>query len=113
MNNVVDVEIRFNSEGLCHHCERYDATHQDRLFHNQPEKLQDLIANIKERSGKKYDCSIGVSGGVDSTYVALLTKQYGLRPLAVHLDNGWNSEVAVSNIYKCMENLGLIYTLKF
>ena len=53
MNNMVDVEIRFNSEGLCHHCERYDAMHQDRLFHNQPEKLEELVANIKERSGKK------------------------------------------------------------
>jgi len=106
MNNTVDVEIKFNSEGLCHHCERYDETHEDRLFHNQPEKLQELIADIKRKGrGKKYDCLIGVSGGVDSTYVALLTKQYGLKPLAVHLDNGWNSEVAVSNIYKCMNRL--------
>jgi N-acetyl sugar amidotransferase len=108
MNNAIDVEIRFNADDLCHHCQRYDATHQDRLFHDQPEKLEQLIKTIKRKGrGRQYDCLIGVSGGVDSTYVALLTKQYGLRPLAVHLDNGWNSEVAVSNIFKCMKGLDI------
>ena len=52
----------------------------------------------KHGEGKQYDCIIGVSGGVDSTYTAWLVKQFGLRPLAVHLDNGWNSELAVKNI---------------
>jgi len=57
--------------------------------------------------GKPYDCVIGVSGGVDSTYVAWLVKGLGLRPLAVHLDNGWNSELAVANIEKTLKTLGI------
>jgi N-acetyl sugar amidotransferase len=56
---------------------------------------------------KKYDCVIGVSGGVDSTYVAMLVKELGLRPLAVHLDNGWNSELAISNIRNVLQKLGI------
>jgi N-acetyl sugar amidotransferase len=61
--------------------------------------------------GRDYDCLIGVSGGVDSTYVAYLTKKYGLRPLAVHLDNGWNSELAVKNIELTLSRLGIdLYT---
>ena len=60
---------------------------------------------------KRYDCVIGVSGGVDSTYVAWLVKDLGLRPLAVHLDNGWNSELAVANIEKTLKTLGIdLYT---
>ena len=51
----------------------------------------------------RYDCVIGVSGGVDSTYAAYLTKKLGLRPLAVHLDNGWDSELAVANIEKVLK----------
>jgi len=59
----------------------------------------------KAGNAKKYDCVIGVSGGVDSTYVAYFVKTLGLRPLAVHLDNGWNSELAVSNIKFVLEKL--------
>jgi N-acetyl sugar amidotransferase len=63
-----------------------------------------LINDIKKRSkGKKYDCILGVSGGVDSTYLAILSKQWGLNPLLVHFDNGWNSELAVENINKIIK----------
>jgi GMP synthase PP-ATPase subunit len=67
---------------------------------------------IKKASiGKKYDCLIGVSGGVDSTYTAFLVKQLGLNPLAVHFDNGWYSELAVNNIQKTLEILKIdLYT---
>ena len=56
--------------------------------------------------GKRYDCLIGLSGGVDSTYVAWLAKQHGLRPLAVHLDNGWDSELAVKNVENIITRCG-------
>jgi len=71
------------------------------------------VARIKaDGRGKKYDCLIGISGGVDSTYVAYLVKQLGLRPLAVHLDNGWNSELAVKNVENIVTRLGYdLYTL--
>ena len=64
-----------------------------------------------EGEGKEYDCLMGVSGGVDSTMVAYTAKQHGLRPLAVHFDNGWNSELAVANIERALEKLEIdLYT---
>jgi N-acetyl sugar amidotransferase len=109
-----DPEIRFNSEGICSHCLRYDQELPKRVFKGleAQSKLELLIRRIKE-DGKQneYDCIIGVSGGVDSTYVAYLSKQLGLRPLAIHFDNGWNSELAVSNIEKTLDKLGIdLYT---
>ncbi|MDB6129920.1 MAG: N-acetyl sugar amidotransferase, partial [Verrucomicrobiales bacterium] len=66
-----------------------------------------LIRQIKEAGrGRQYDCLVGVSGGVDSTYVAYIAKREGLRALAVHLDNGWNSELAVKNIENIVTRLG-------
>jgi N-acetyl sugar amidotransferase len=71
-------------------------------------RLEERISAIKRAGkGREYDCVIGVSGGVDSTYVALLCKEHGLRPLAVHLDNGWDSELAVKNIHNCLERLDI------
>src|SRR6202012_1137028 len=76
-------------------------------------KLAGLVQKIKsDGKGKAYDCLIGISGGVDSTYVAWLVKQQGLRPLAVHLDNGWDSELAVKNVENIITKLGFdLYTL--
>lgn len=71
-------------------------------------ELPRLIRTIKKSGrGKKYDCVIGTSGGTDSTYMLYLAKQYGLRPLAVHFDNGWNSEIAVRNIQRSTEKLNI------
>ena len=74
--------------------------------------LAELVERIKrEGRGRPYDCIIGVSGGVDSTYVAYIAKQYDLRPLAVHMDNGWDSELAVKNIEETLKRLGIdLYT---
>jgi hypothetical protein len=71
-----------------------------------------MVKKIKAAGkGKDYDCIIGVSGGVDSTYTAWLVKELGLRPLAVHLDNGWNSELAVKNIENILSKLDIdLYT---
>lgn len=110
MNDRVDMEIRFDDQGLCHHCLRYDKTLSSRVI-DGPEgrqRLEKIVDKIK-RDGKrkKYDCVIGVSGGVDSTYVAYWVKKLGLRPLAIHFDNGWNSELAVSNIANVLKKLDI------
>jgi len=109
-----DPDITFNDEGVCNHCKRYEAQLSTRVYHGEEasSRLATLVSSIKNAGkGKEYDCIIGVSGGVDSTYVAYLTKQLGLRPLAVHFDNGWNSELAVSNIEKTLEKVGIdLYT---
>jgi N-acetyl sugar amidotransferase len=83
---------------------------QERMLtqEQRDQALQTLVNNIKkEGKRKKYDCIIGVSGGVDSTTVAYTVKKLGLRPLAVHFDNGWDSELAVCNIQKTLEKLSV------
>ncbi|MEZ4731755.1 MAG: N-acetyl sugar amidotransferase [Caldilineaceae bacterium] len=109
-----DPEIEFDAEGLCHHCRTYEELAKTHILPDAQRKqaLDQLIIDIKQKgAGKNYDCIIGVSGGVDSTYLAYLVKQQGLRPLAVHMDNGWNSELAVSNIEKVLKKLDIdLYT---
>lgn len=105
-----DPDITFDAEGVCHHCRRYDALVATRVFDGALGKarLDELVAEIGAAGrGKAYDCVIGVSGGVDSTFVALTVKKLGLRPLAVHLDNGWDSEIAVTNIARALTTLGI------
>lgn len=105
-----DSDIVFDEAGVCNHCRRYDEQLRRRVapVDERAGRLKTLVDTIKARGrGRDYDCVIGVSGGVDSTYVAYLTKQLGLRPLAVHFDNGWNSEIAVANIEKTLERLGI------
>lgn len=109
-----DPDIVFDIAGICNHCFRYEDVARKRLvpIAERPAQLNLLVEEIKAAGkGKNYDCVIGVSGGVDSTYVAYLVKELGLRPLAIHLDNGWNSELAVSNIEKTLSILGIdLYT---
>lgn len=103
-----DPEIVFETDGSCNHCDRYDSLVDSRVFRGQEakEKLAEAVSRIKKSGkNKEYDCIIGVSGGVDSTYVAYLVKEMGLKPLAIHFDNGWNSELAVSNIEKTLDKL--------
>jgi len=115
MDNIADPAITFDEDGICNYYFEYKkAEATDVLTGEQGRsKLDELIARIKiDGKGKRYDCLIGLSGGVDSTYVAWLAKQYGLRPLAVHLDNGWDSELAVKNIENVITRLGFeLYTL--
>lgn len=112
--NTTDPEIVFDNQGVCNHCHRYDAELPKRVFQGEiaKGKLAEIVTKIKKSGkGKEYDCIIGVSGGVDSTYVAYLTKELGLRALAIHFDNGWNSELAVSNIEKVLDGLNIdLYT---
>lgn len=112
--DTTDPFITFNLDGVCNHCLHYDKQ-MNRLPKGikAQEMLDDIISRIKnEGQSQEYDCVIGLSGGVDSTYVAYLVKEkLGLRPLAVHLDNGWNSELAVINIENIVKNLDIdLYT---
>ena len=104
-----DPEIIFDNVGVCNHCHYYTKLVKTRTFSDaeRPAKLNALVGKIKaDGKGKAYDCIIGVSGGVDSTYVAyLVKKELGLRPLAVHFDNGWNSELSVMNIENIIKKL--------
>ena len=106
-----DPDIRFDVSGVCHHCHDYDQQVSQKLLAGaaRDRERERLVAQIKaDGAGKPYDCIIGISGGVDSTYVAYLVKrQFNLRPLAVHLDNGWNSELAVNNIAEALKRLSI------
>ena len=107
-----DPDIRFDAEGRCNHCTDY----LDRLANltyerarSEPE-LAAIVERIKAAGrGKEYDCVMGVSGGVDSCYVAYVAKSLGLRPLAVHMDNGWDSDTAARNIKNVANSLGIAY----
>jgi N-acetyl sugar amidotransferase len=109
-----DPDIRFDDSGVCNHCHEYDRVMRDHVFTDEEGKkrLGEAVARIRqEGEGKRYDCIIGLSGGVDSSYVAWMVKSLRLRPLAVHLDNGWDTEVAVRNIENIVKILGIdLYT---
>jgi len=115
--DTTDPDISFDDNGVCSHCHRYESTVREESYLRKRKDgaLEHLVETIKKHGkGKRYECIIGVSGGVDSTYTAYITKKLGLRPLAVHLDNGWDSEIAVSNIEKTMKKLNIdLYTHVF
>lgn len=105
-----DPDIVFDDQGNCNHCTNALRVMQTPRFNKSAQErdifLQKKINDIKKKGkGKKYDCIIGLSGGVDSSYVAMKVKELGLRPLAVHLDNGWDSELAVQNIENICKHL--------
>ena len=110
MDTDDDVNIVFDEKGHCNYCNTYfvqqskNAKSPDEL----KAELNSIIARIKQKQGgSKYDCIVGVSGGADSMYVVHLLAQFGLRPLVVHYDNGWDSELAVKNIEVVVNKLGL------
>ncbi|MGV8970460.1 MAG: N-acetyl sugar amidotransferase [Microbacteriaceae bacterium] len=114
--DTTDPDIWFDESGVSSHALRFDSEIAPELRAAQAgerlTELDDLVARIKKSGqGKPYDCIIGISGGVDSSYVALQAVKLGLRPLAVHFDSGWNSELAVDNIHNLVTSLGLdLYT---
>jgi N-acetyl sugar amidotransferase len=113
--DTTDSKIVFDDKGVCDHCNTF-------YYHTLPnwhtdtrgtDELQALVAKIKlEGTGKDFDCIIGMSGGIDSSYLCYLAKEkFGLRPLVFHVDAGWNSQEAVNNIEKLVDHLGLdLYT---
>lgn len=103
-----DPQITFDQQGFCNHCSDWYA----RVASEVPApsdaaiQLEQMVEIIRrEGRGKDHDCIAGVSGGVDSTWVIHQLRQLGLRPLAVHFDNGWNSELAVANIKSSLDAL--------
>jgi N-acetyl sugar amidotransferase len=109
-----DKKIIFDSNGVCNHCLDFDSRKKEMLVGNTREQaLENIIKEVKKTGkGKKYDCIVGISGGVDSSYVALLAKEWDLKVLLVHLDNGWNSELAVKNVENIVKHTGFdLYTL--
>jgi len=106
--DISDSRMTFDANGLCTHCRRF-ALQQGKNRENgfyTPEKLDQLLNAIKqEGAGRPYDCLLGVSGGIDSSYTAYTAHRLGLKPLCVHMDNGWNSELAVKNIEQIIRKL--------
>ena len=110
MDTDGNYEINFDDNGICNYCYEYEAKSKIRLIPmgESEIELNKIVSKIKSSNdNNEYDCLIGVSGGVDSTYTAYLTKKLGLKPLAVHFDNGWNSELAVHNIEKTLNILNI------
>lgn len=109
-----DPSIKIFDDGVCNYCHEYEH-HNDVFFLDEGErkkKLELLVQNIKkEGKNKPFDCILGISGGVDSSYLVVKAVELGLRPLVVHYDNGWNSEQAVNNIEQLVQKLGVdLYT---
>ena len=101
-------DIVFDADGVCQYCHIHDEMTRRHPPETMAADLSRIVKQIKQAGrGKPYDCIVGVSGGRDSTYTLLLAKRLGLRPLAVHFDNGWNSDIAVSNIRKATNRLGI------
>ena len=109
-----DSKIEFNSDGVCNHCQEFDGItsidwHPD---NKGKEILRDILKDVRSQGkNQEYDCIIGLSGGINSSYLTLLLKEYDLKPLVVHVDAGWNSELAVYNVEKIIKYCGFdLYT---
>jgi N-acetyl sugar amidotransferase len=113
--DTTDSKIVFDSNGVCDHCLTYESDILPNWDAGEEgfKKIQEISAPIKKTGeGKDFDCIIGMSGGIDSSYLVYLAKEkLGLRPLVFHVDAGWNSQQAVNNIEQIVERLGLdLYT---
>ena len=102
-------EIRFDEDGVCQFCHIHDVLEARYPLNDSGKgELDSLVEKIKASGrNRKHDCIVGVSGGRDSIWTLYSAVKLGLRPLAVHFDNGWNSEIATKNIYKATEKLGV------
>ncbi|WP_370605154.1 N-acetyl sugar amidotransferase [Citrobacter braakii] len=110
-----DPNIIFDERGECDYCNNFkkNILSNWRFGEQDEKKLQELSEQIREDAkGNDFDCIIGLSGGLDSSYAAYIAKEkMGLRPLLFHVDAGWNTDQAVGNIEKLIEGLGLdLYT---
>ena len=110
--DTTDKEIIFDENGICNHCKSAQEKLKKRNFYLDIEAKEKLLVRkineIKEKGkNKQYDCVIGISGGVDSTFVAYKVKKLGLRPFIFHLDNGWNSKTADKNIENISKRFGI------
>jgi N-acetyl sugar amidotransferase len=107
-----DPDIIFDKIGNCNHCNDFFNTLSKVAYQGEvsDRNLLRIVKKIKQDGrNNKYDCLIGVSGGTDSSYVAYIVKKLGLRPLAVHMDNGWDSEESIENIKNICSKLKIDY----
>ncbi len=110
-----DSKISFDSEGVCDHCHTFDKeikTNWD-YSENGTKKFHDKVLSIKKSSkNNEHDCIIGMSGGIDSSYLVYAAKEiFDLNPLVFHVDAGWNSQIAVNNIQRLVDALDIdLYT---
>ncbi len=103
-----DSYITFDKDGVCNYCHEYESKSKQILHERESKLFEGIVSTIKESGGnKEYDCVIGISGGLDSSYLLYMAHKAGLRPLAVHYDCGWNTENAVHNIEKLLAHLDI------
>jgi aminotransferase len=105
--DTTDPRITFDAHGMCSHCTEFDAVtrkgwHPDEKGRAMWKRIVDEMRAAGK--GRDYDCVLGLSGGVDSSYLAMKANEWGIRPLVVHVDAGWNSELAVANIEKIVKH---------
>ena len=108
LDNLSDPNITFNDQNICNYYFEYidNLSAFDKIHKNKKGFIENKINQIKRQQvNNKYDCIIGLSGGVDSSYLCLYAKNQGLNPLIVHFDNGWNSELAQMNIEQIVTKL--------
>lgn len=110
-----DPNIHFDEQGVCDYCNNFKNTIKPSWHTDEKgaEELRQLATKIKkEGEGKDFDCIIGLSGGLDSSYAAhIAVNKMGLKPLLYHVDAGWNTDQAVGNVEKLVDGLGLdLYT---
>lgn len=109
------LDIVFDEQGVCNYCAGFLEKQAKHIALNEDDRLRRLDALVNQvktsSAGKRYDCIVGLSGGVDSSWALVQAVRLGLRPLAVHMDNGWNSELAQNNIANLVRRLGVdLYT---
>jgi len=110
--STTDPAITFDADGHCNHCADYFERLANLTYNpaTSDRELAAIVDRIKAAGhGQEYDCVVGVSGGVDSSYALYVAKSIGLRPLAVHMDNGWDSDTATRNIKNVTRALGVDY----
>lgn len=110
--DITDPDISFDDAGVCCHCHKFDTHFAARITRASNgdliPSLMETLAKVRDSPGKTgHDSLVGISGGVDSTYLLKKCVEWGLRPLAIHIDNGWNSSASVSNMKQATERLGV------
>lgn len=113
--DTTDSKIVFDKNGVCDHCNTFykDILPKWHTDERGDKALKKIVKKIKnEGKDKDFDCLMGMSGGIDSSYLLyIMVEKYGLRPLVFHVDAGWNSQIAVNNIERLVDGLGLdLYT---
>lgn len=110
MDNVGDSQISFDEKGICNYCKAAEEANRQCYFPNDEgkRKLEEIVKKIKEeRKSEKYDCMIGLSGGLDSSYLAYVGYQHGLRMLAIHIDDGFDTEITKRNVQRIAETFNI------